>query len=839
MIPKQLQQEGFKFILLGKGKKIPIEQKWQTEKNYPYNNQLLNKHLNYGGNYGVVGGYNNLLVIDFDDQNFQDKYFPLLPPTLTIKTGGGGLHLYYICDDCPSLKILDSEKNTLADIQGRGKQVVGANSTHPNGNKYEMVQDIPLAKIKLQSLKLLFSEYLKEKDKPKTKDQKDDVVEQIKSKVRIPDLLGSYGVDTSKNPTSCPLGHSSKGGKCFSFNDELFNCFHCDEAGDVFSLVQKREKCDFVEAKNKLMEEVGIKITQKVNKKLKNFIFDENEVIKEVSFNFPIIDDNLCFGYFLPKDVPVYKTNKETKQREYKGQKQIKVPVLITSNNELIEVSALLEEKSKIRIIDLPNASNYPRRWSLSSIKDFLEKKDSKIEPKETYSKIKKTYEQYICFNNPTWYSVHALWDIGTYFFSLFLYYPLMELRGLKRTGKTKIMTASRQFTFNATEEMTNPSESTLFRVTHEQRPTKYIDEAEKLYIINRGKIEADSRAELINSGYKYTGTVPRQEKQGNKYITIYYKTYSPTMLGSINGLYGATEDRAIVHITTSAPKGDNRGEKELQEGNPTYKQIRDELYLLALQNWDLVREEYSKLNIKTKLSNRDFWLWKPILVLAKVIDESLFEEIKKFAEELTDVKVIDSIPEGSTEFNILSYTNELLKQGRNPILVKDILSFWNSDDKYKPANKTIASHLDRMGFMEFKSHSRNGTCYKINREHFESVVYSICPKILKLSSLPSPTSQKEEIEPILVVEEEIVCEERVKMGEEKNKICEGVKEMKEMKHQRHKTREKIELTSIDTCHHKCYNCEKTPCNFQDNKFKPYCLTCAKQTEHFEVMKNE
>ncbi|MBU0460776.1 MAG: hypothetical protein KJ771_08290, partial [Nanoarchaeota archaeon] len=242
-------------------------------------------------------------------------------------------------------------------------------------------------------------------------------------------------------------------------------------------------------------------------------------------------------------------------------------------------------------------------------------------------------------FSNDNWYSIHTLWDIGTYFYSLFVYYPLFELRGLKATGKTKIMSISRQFTFNATEEMTNPSEATLFRITHEQRPTKYVDEAEKLYTVYKGKVEADPRAELINSGYKYTGTVPRQEKMGNKYLTIYYKTYSPTMIGSINGLYGATEDRAIVHVTVKPLGKDKRGSIEPNDKNGKWQEIRDELYLFSLQNWKLIKAKYDDFQLKTKLTNRDLWLWKPLFVLANMVEPKLFEEIKTFAESLNDIK--------------------------------------------------------------------------------------------------------------------------------------------------------------------------------------------------------
>jgi hypothetical protein len=501
---------------------------------------------------------------------------------------------------------------------------------------------------------------------------------------------------------------------------------------------------------------------KETTKLMDKFIFDESKVIKKAHFPFPEFNKIKCFGVFLPKE---YEIN--DKNGKFLRYKQKSSPVLIGSDRKIYEISEQFEEKYLVSINEIPNGDVYPKRWGLNSIKRFLEDKDYVVNPEDILKKIKKIYEDNIYFTNKNWYSIHALWDMGTYFYSLFKYYPLLELRGLKRTGKTKIMTTSRQFTFNATEEMTNPSEATLFRLTHEQRPTKYIDEAEKLYTTIRGKAEPDARAELINSGYKYTGNVPRQEKQGNKFATIYYKTYSPTMIGSINGLYGATEDRAIIHVTVKPTKNDKRGEKELSENNPLLPEIRNELYVFALQNWKEILKTYDEFNTKfeTELSDRDFWLWKPILTLAYFIDDKLFDEILEFAEKLTNIKIIDNFTEGSTEYEILRFTYDLLKLGHSPIYLSSISEKWNNE--FKPNNKTIATHLDRMGFMEFKTRMRDGTAYNIHKEYFEIILSTICPKMLDSSSLPSLASQNEENKTELVVEEINMCEANVKQRED------------------------------------------------------------------------
>src|SRR3990167_6336474 len=252
-MPTQLLNDKLRFVLIQPKDKKPFELNWQKTANYNYSNHTLISWLQREkGNYGVATGFGNLLVIDFDDRTFEAKITPLLPPTFTVKTGSGGTHLYYICDDPKSFKILDKEKNTLADIQGAGKQVVGPGSIHPNGNQYSVLHDLPIASISKKQIDTIFADYVKEK--PNNKGKQDDIVGLIRSKVGLYTLLCEYGYNVGSTPTMCHLGHPSKGGKCFSFSEHagLWYCFHCDEGGDIFSLVMAHEKCDFNAAKKKL-----------------------------------------------------------------------------------------------------------------------------------------------------------------------------------------------------------------------------------------------------------------------------------------------------------------------------------------------------------------------------------------------------------------------------------------------------------------------------------------------------------------------------------------------------------------------------------------------------------
>ena len=290
IIPERLQKDDFCFVLLKYRDKIPFEKEW-TINPYKHNDQKLLKHIEENGNYGVACGYGNLIVLDFDNKEIQDLICSKLPDTFTVKSGSGMLHKYFIIDKPESFKILDDNKNTLIDIQGKGKQVVAPGSTHPNGTIYTVIDDTEISNITLVELKAIFGSYLPKQIKKPIRGEKEDVItEEIKRKVNIRQILNEYGIDTSHNPTNCPL-HSSKKGKCLSFGEELWHCFHCDKGGDVFNLVIEVEKFDFIKAKRKLMNLIGMEDKEIFSKAI-NIFSDFLDMSRQFIKLQPVFYDN-------------------------------------------------------------------------------------------------------------------------------------------------------------------------------------------------------------------------------------------------------------------------------------------------------------------------------------------------------------------------------------------------------------------------------------------------------------------------------------------------------------------------------------------------------------------
>ena len=92
------------------------------------------------------------------------------------------------------------------------------------------------------------------------------VVEEIKARTDLADLIASYGVQIKKSGSTkkacCPF-HNEKT-PSFNINETrgFYHCFGCGESGDAIKFVQKMEGLSFVEAVRKLASACGVEIKE-------------------------------------------------------------------------------------------------------------------------------------------------------------------------------------------------------------------------------------------------------------------------------------------------------------------------------------------------------------------------------------------------------------------------------------------------------------------------------------------------------------------------------------------------------------------------------------------------
>jgi len=241
VIPSQLQNPIFRFIKVGAKEKIPLEKEWTTNANYSYDNPLLLEHIKNGGNYGILCGRGGLIVIDADTPELEEAIKNNLPETFMVRTGGGGLHAYYLTDDQKKTVLQDNGGTHYGEIQGTGAQVIAPTSTHPSGRQYEVVGDHEIIYKARGGIKEALKEY-HPTDKPDTNTIPPD--NRPKIKLDILDVVSTTGMTKHGEEYwgAHPI-HGAKTGDNFSINPskEVWKCFHHDCGGNALNLLAQKE----------------------------------------------------------------------------------------------------------------------------------------------------------------------------------------------------------------------------------------------------------------------------------------------------------------------------------------------------------------------------------------------------------------------------------------------------------------------------------------------------------------------------------------------------------------------------------------------------------------------
>lgn len=273
------------------------------------------------------------------------------------------------------------------------------------------------------------------------------------------------------------------------------------------------------------------------------------------------------------------------------------------------------------------------QRWINLS---YLEQKP--INALNLYKTIKQKAINHIWFSNPLTYDVLTLWIMGTYLYWGFSSYPYFHLSGTPDSGKSTVQGLTSCIAFNGyyTESITG---SSIFRYVEEMRSTMCIDEQE--FLANESNLEAIS---ILNSGYHKAGNATRQEQQTNangdkKFVTVSFSTFSPKMLSGIRGLDKTLSTRSIsVPMKPSSdPKYSRRA---IDDADPMWQAIRDELYIWALDSFQKIAECYKDAKSQQiDIKNRMWQKYHALLSLALYFKEinpqtEIYPNLIKFIQE-------------------------------------------------------------------------------------------------------------------------------------------------------------------------------------------------------------
>ena len=108
-----------------------------------------------------------------------------------------------------------------------------------------------------------------------------DLIKEIKSRADIVDVISAYLPSVQKKGRNfvavCPFHDDHDPSMQINKEKQIFNCFVCHSSGDVFSFVQKYDKCSFEEAVRKVCEIINFD-DPRLHKKSYTKPVDENLV---------------------------------------------------------------------------------------------------------------------------------------------------------------------------------------------------------------------------------------------------------------------------------------------------------------------------------------------------------------------------------------------------------------------------------------------------------------------------------------------------------------------------------------------------------------------------------
>jgi len=171
-IPTQLQDKDFRFVLLKKNSKIPIENEWQKQS---HDFEDAQKHK---GNLGIIFGHKNLFAIDIDSKEFLAEIMEkgILPLTFTVKTALKQLpHYYFISNEPLENCILFFNGQRVGELRAKNQQCV-IPSSEIDSKQYEVWNDAEICLVNKKEFLKILEPYIKKNAKntsinPQIKDE--------------------------------------------------------------------------------------------------------------------------------------------------------------------------------------------------------------------------------------------------------------------------------------------------------------------------------------------------------------------------------------------------------------------------------------------------------------------------------------------------------------------------------------------------------------------------------------------------------------------------------------------------------------------------------------------
>lgn len=345
---------------------------------------------------------------------------------------------------------------------------------------------------------------------------------------------------------------------------------------------------------------------------------------------------------------------------------------------------------------------------------------DLKIILGTTYEKIVGLLRFY-CDLKEEYYSLVAIWIIGTYLHDNFNSYPYLFINAMRGSGKTRLLNLISCMAYNG-KLIGSPTEAVLFRLP--KGSTVCIDEFEG--IMRKGN---ESLRELLNASYKKGMTIIRMKQKkgvdGTEHVAEEFEPYKPICLANIWGMEEVLGDRCITlilekstnyTITTLLENFQNSdGVKSIKrvlgcikcslcsfkkkgieidkltdkwnnyvKNNYTYFKTTLTTYTTQTTQGNYILDEdfgefltiFNKIN-DTKINGRNLELFFPLFIIADMLNDEIFDNLLEIAKDLTKLRREEEMTE-SRDYSLIDFVSRQ-HLNRDFMLINQITEMFRS----------------------------------------------------------------------------------------------------------------------------------------------------------------
>jgi len=331
----------------------------------------------------------------------------------------------------------------------------------------------------------------------------------------------------------------------------------------------------------------------------------------------------------------------------------------------------------------------------------------------EIFTLLRALMYKHLYFTDDIFYDLQTLGAMSTYYREVFDTYPYFDYFSAENgVGKTHAMLALIYASYHGFA-MVIPTEAVLFRSVEDAHATVGIDEVHKLF--KNPKLNQDILALLLAGHTKGIGTY-RMDMNAKPPVLV---PYDPFGLKAFTRKDHIPIDLLARSITIHMMSARKRKSIEEHLTHKEFAECRDLMYIHRLRHWKEVKEVYDALRSKKILADRQADLFLPLLTIAKLCSNELYEKVLSYAKQdetkrfavKHDEKIVVLI--------------ELMKdQGYSgDVKVKDIrdeletrlieAGLWKSDNKL--TSQAVMRLLDSLGFDKSRKRTDGYAHYSID----------------------------------------------------------------------------------------------------------------------------